>query len=308
MRTHVDPKRLEKRERGDRLKSFLNRVYLIIILGILVWFGYFIFLGTTFEIKQVSVVDSGGGEINQDITKAVDDFLDERRYYILPQKSYFIIDTEALESSIKNSFFVSDIRITKKLPNNLLIRYKERASSFTLCMKEKCYKVNHTGDVGGRNEDEDLDGGLPWVYYELEGLRGQEKAEGAIGQEGEEGNEEWGSVEESEPFDIIEEEFPKIVPGLSQISEEKVGIILDLFEVMEKRGRGVEVLSMSIYDFGGLKRKIAINTKQGFKVFFDEIGDLEEQVDNLNIFVNNNRSKLDALEYVDLRFDKVYYK
>ena len=67
---------------------------------------------------------------------------------------------------------------------------------------------------------------------------------------------------------------------------------------------------MEIYDFDGLAKKIIVNTKNGFKVFFNEEKDFLEQVDNLTLILNREiKLNINNIEYIDLRFgNKIYYK
>ena len=297
---HVEPKRLRKQERGGKIKRFLNRVYLVIIMGTLFWLGYFIFFGSILEIKEIDLT-AGKTIKEQEIREVVKDFLNEKRYLIFSQKNFFVLDEKGLEKRLQGEFFLSELAIKKDFPKKLIIDFEEKASSFNLCLGGNCYQVDYLGNVLARVGESDF--GELLVNYtnvtnatnETNGGDGEveeEVVEGMSGGVGENNN------------------LPKVVPGLTMLPEKKVRVLLDLYEIFSQEAFGVEIDFMEIYDFDGLKKKLTVKTVSGFKVFFDEDGDLQEQVDDLNLILAREIGPdLEGIEYIDLRFgNKIFYK
>lgn len=311
MTYHVDPKRLKKRERSSKWRKFLNRVYSVIILGTLLWLAYFVLFTPFFMLKEVELL--GPSEEAQDeIMSKINEFLSSKKYWIFHNKNYFIFNKEKLDECLREKFFLSELEISKKFPKKLIVELKERVSTLNLCVGKDCFLVDYVGKVIARVEEGELGQEIPLVYYRLEDELEEEIEPAEIENDGNESN---------------EKELPRIVVGMTEIPTEKVRAILDLFELLSKaalrpgslRARAsepragssrVEIISLEIYSFDGLTKKIAVNTKEGFKVYFNEENDLKEQVWNLNLILNREIiSNIDNIKYIDLRFgNKIFYK
>lgn len=302
--SHVDPKRLRKQERGTRFQRFLNRIYGIIILGTLIWLGYFVFFTPFFMLSEIKIV--GHRETGeQEFLKVIGDFLNSRRYWIFFQKNFFILDEAGLGESLNNKFVLSKLEISKKFPKKLNIQLKERVSVLNLCLEDNCYKIDYSGQVTTRLNKGELDESLLLVYYKRDDGGDTGGAEEAGESEGD------SSIEADSLLSLEnEEEAPKIMPKITKIDSEKIHALLDLFEILKQNGRGAEVESMEIYGFDGLTKKITVNTRAGYKVFFNDENDLEEQVNNFDLILSKEiKNNIGNIEYIDLRFgDKIYYK
>lgn len=302
---YVDPKRLKKQEGRRTLQRVLNRVYSVIIIGTLFWFMYLVFFGSFFKLGDIEFTKDD----DEMIRKTVSEFLSEKRYKIFPQRNFFILDEAALADRLKQEFFLSELKITKDFPRKLKIEFKKRVSSINLCVAENCYLVDYLGAVKERVLKDELKEDVPLVYYR------REKEELVIVPlnrgEGDSDNETESLAAESGELKKVE--LPRIIPGLTKLPEKKVRFLLALDEMFRREveiNQGIKIDSIEIDDFLGLEGKVTINTREGFKIFFDENENLEEQIYNLSLVLTNElKHKLETIEYIDVRFgSKIYYK
>ncbi|NQU77289.1 hypothetical protein HQ544_01175, partial [Candidatus Falkowbacteria bacterium] len=225
-------------------------------------------------------------------------------YGFLPQKNFFVLDEGGLAWELNDKFILSKLEIEKDFPKKLTIYVREKVSLLNLCVGESCYKVDYFGNIGGRADINNLEEGTPLVYYRLEEEEEteEEPAEDEVEETGE------GIVDEIESNPQVKN-FPKVIPGATTLSDAKARALIDLFELLREESGGLGIESMDIYSFDGLTERITVNFKGGYKVFFSDEKDLNKQVSDLNTVINNEiRSKTSDIEYIDLRFDKIYYK
>jgi len=315
MTYHADSKRQRKQERSGRLQKILNRFYMIIIFGTLIWLAYFILFTPIFKIKEIELINGQEIEHNE-LSKVINNFLDAKKYKFLLKRNFFVLNKLELEKRLREEFFLSLLVIEKDFPNKLIINFKERASSFNLCLADECFRVDYLGNVLAKIEGNKMGEGMLLVSYRLES-ESTRPTSPASELDGGRANSTNGEDEiaslasNSLAMTDREQEFPKITPGVTKIPKKRVMAILDLYEIINKRSsRGVAIESMEIYDIDGLINKIVVNTKDGFQVFFNEEENLSEQVDNLFLILSREiKSNIKNIEYIDLRFgDKIYYK
>jgi len=126
------------------LGHFTGFKYIIIILLLLFWVGLLIYL-PNFRITKITFNGLNIIKINE-INGIVEKQIFARRWPI-PSNNYFLINSEKIINLIENNFTVSDVKIEKKFPNNLIINIEEKISSVIYDNSQNYYLLDQTGDI-----------------------------------------------------------------------------------------------------------------------------------------------------------------
>lgn len=93
--------------------------------------------------------------------------------------------------------------------------------------------------------------------------------------------------------------------GLTVVTKEKLG------QIFEVKSGLAETVKLSITEsFLASEERLNVKTSEGWEIYFNLKGDLQWQVKELDLLLEKQISpeKREELEYVELRFNRVYYK
>ncbi len=137
--------KVEKRKR--RIISFFKWVLIItVILGALLA----LMLSPLFNIKKISVEGNNNLSEEQVISSSE----------IKIGENLFLVNNNAAIKKIKENAYVEEVKIRKKLPDNLVIEVKERKATYALKCNETYMYINNQGYI---LEEAENTGGLPEI-------------------------------------------------------------------------------------------------------------------------------------------------
>ncbi len=124
-----------------RLK--LVGILFLLILAIII---YFLFYSPYFNIKTIQA--EGEGRIQPEIIEKLAWQQIENNFFIFwPKKNIFLFRSQKLSQTLNNKYVFSFIKITKKLPNTILIKYKEKEYDLIWQEANKYFYANREGNV-----------------------------------------------------------------------------------------------------------------------------------------------------------------
>ncbi len=141
-------RRLRARERKRRQARLIKKILLVCILCGFALAGSIGFLfSKRFEVSVVSI--NGAERIATDDLRAyVDEWLSQKRFGFLPERAYWVLDTDALTLGLKASFAqIREVAVTKDFPTGLEIAINEYDGWGVLCRgnPEECFWIDHSG-------------------------------------------------------------------------------------------------------------------------------------------------------------------
>jgi len=259
----------------------------------LFWFSFlFLILISTafyflvfFEKIQIADVKISGNEkvsanelenivsdrINRKILFLKIPFLVEKNIY---SKSIFLIRKGKIVKEILDRFpIINEVKIDRKFPNVLVLDIKERKPLAVFCGRdvgssEKCFFIDKNGIIFEDSEDISNELEKKLIIRLLE-----DRKEFVLGQE----------VVKKELLDLI-----------LQIQ----GNLRDGFQIDIKEA----ILS--------LPKRLDIKTSEDWQIYFNLESDVNLQITKLNLLLKEEITPeiKERLEYIDLRFTRVYYK
>jgi hypothetical protein len=124
-RRHIRRDKLKKEIIKKRLKIFF---YTIALLGFLLSVVYWVFFSPLFLIDRIEV-KGGKGEGHQQLFALAQKKLEQKIWYLLPQKNYFVFQVDQFARELKNQEVnppVFAINVNKIWPDKLLLSFKKR--------------------------------------------------------------------------------------------------------------------------------------------------------------------------------------
>ena len=235
---------------------------------------YFLIFSQTFRIEKVYVF--GDKEIK---TENLQEFLQEKIEKFSPSISIaniFLVNSKKLQEEILKKFPEIDIvEIKKKFPNILDIKIKERKAVAIFC-------------PGGP-------GTVPQCgFLDKKGIIFENPSTKA-----------WRGINEDLPLVKSLESEEKINFGEVAIEREILEKILRIAEYLKTK------LNIEPEEYVlAAEFRLNVKTSQGWEIFFDLNNDIDLQILKLKLLLekeilSENRK---ILEYIDLRFTRVYYK
>lgn len=126
-----------------RLLNSPNKIFLYLMIGGLI---YTFFYSPFFRIDQVAV--RGNQELTYDtIRYEVNKAFVERRFFIFRQSNFYIYSTEQAEQHLWDTFVLDEVSISKRFPNKLIIKVKEKIPNLTLVTGKAFYYMDLEGIV-----------------------------------------------------------------------------------------------------------------------------------------------------------------
>ena len=137
------PRSRQSRRAPTTLKTKAIGFAILALLTAAVWIFFY---SPYFEIKKVEL--SGGGRIDTEIIENIawqqvrDSFL-----LIFPQKNIFLFNRNRLLTELEQKYSFDHIKINRKLPDTLIIKYLEKMYALIWQEDNNFYYVDQTGEV-----------------------------------------------------------------------------------------------------------------------------------------------------------------
>lgn len=112
--------------------------------------AYLLFFSSIFDVKNIVV--SGNERVSkEDILSVVSSNLDKKILFF-ETKSIFLADISSIYKGIHKNFLkISDIKISRKLPNTIVVSLNERTAVSLFCRNEKCFSLDKEGVIFEEN-------------------------------------------------------------------------------------------------------------------------------------------------------------
>ena len=256
-----------------RVKLIIAEI--IILTAGIIWFCCF---STYFAINVINVI--GAEKISsQEIEALIWKQIEHSRFLFGSQKNLFLFNTDELIKTLNEQYCLDNIAVQKKLPNILIIEFREKIYSVIWHQSDKYYYIDETGNIiSETNPLEIKQKNYPLVDYQGGGE--------IIGQK-------------------INDQGDKINFIIQLFNNFKFTPIQRNFETDQAENEFK--IERFIIDNEPNTVKMIIN--QGPEVYFSTRENLEKQVTKLSVLINE-KLKDDFFEkkYIDLRYgDRVYY-
>lgn len=270
-------KRFKKPYRIKKKKSILkNRFFWIGVLGIVVLIGLF-YLICFFDFFQIEKIEIFGNQkVKTENIKNLTEKEISKKVLFFPTKSIFLANLDNIRISILEEFpQIANINLEREFPRVLKVEIIER--------KPVAVFVNASQNFEDQNQD-------IFFFIDREGII-YEKISEEIAQN---------------MFEIKNSGFKK-EPRLGEqvVGKEKLAKILEI-ERKLKNDLKIHINSAEIVS----EQRLNIKTLEGWEVYFNLQKSLDWQLTELGLILEKKipLEKREQLEYIDLRFDKIYYK
>ena len=274
-------KRKARARRVKKLKNgkpiLKNRIFWDAVLGVVfvLSLSYLLFSSRAFEIRQVGIVTSGDlSHLVRNVKSAAKQELDRPFFKVFNRKSFFSASLRAIKQRVlEDCPEIETMSIKRVFPHGLYLELFGRSEAAAWCYNEaRCFFIDKKGVIF-KNAPATSTNGLVLILNQEESLN----------------------------------PAGPTAPALltTVISEEKMTQILAITKAFEK-DLPIE-LSHFITDSEEMLHAV---TKQGWKIFFVLGGDIELSLTKLKLLFEKEltQPKTKNLQYIDLRFSKVYYK
>ena len=322
------------KKKPSALSKIAKRPGIIVYPVFIILLGYFIFFFQLFEIKSIEI--TGNREISREtVESAVQDELNQKRFWFFPQKNYFMAKEGKIEQCLTENFALKSVKVGKDLPNKLTVEIEERIPNVTYATQEKYFYLSLDGMVTHHIEKEQLNESFPKIIDKNQNLvkvgeRGLpenvvslviELTEKIIKQTDLEV--EFFSVPQiSCPTEEVEQEITiPVNTNQNKNSNSNTNTNLNKNTNSANKNTNQNKNSNQTYitttamveketDCNKLDfiTYIEIKSKDGFEVYFPANDETDQQIIKLSLILSEIEDK-SALHYIDLRFgEKVYYQ
>lgn len=270
--------RKRRKIRRLSLKVKLIIAGIIIILGGIFWLLLFhsFFIIDNIIIRGSSRVEAEGERIEESKIKSlIKQQLLEKRLLFFNQNNIFAFNKKRAKKEILKKYYVSNLKINKKLPRTIEINFTEKIAAAVWSENDKYYYIDDAGDI----------------LYEIEALEIN-----------------------TEDFIILKNknEQSKIkTSGLTKKLTVGEGYI-DFCLMLARKVKDSDILlTYNIFIINEDESTAEIHLVQGPIIYFNIEENLDKQFKKLEILLTEKvkGEMLKKIEYIDLRFgDKIYYK
>jgi len=283
----------------NRLKKYL---FGGLFFCLLICVGYFGIFWDGLWVRNIEI--SGGGGLNYECKNIALEILNDRFYYIIPQKSILIVPVEKIKTEILKKFpKIGNARIYKKFPHTLKIELQEREPVGIWCrLRVKKQDSNNTfkttqdikneiprsgsDNLKDNREISDLYNDLSQCFYiDKKGVifKIAPKMEGGL------------------MANIYERRKNNPSLGEKVIYEENIDFILEA----EDRLKSEDLIPIIFYlNYPDVK----VFVKNGFYIYLTFSNSLDSQIYALDRALKGIKV-VENLQYIDLRIEgRVYYK
>ena len=271
----------KKQLRKKKKSIFKNRYFWFILLSIFLLFGmfYFLFFSPVFQIDKIKI--EGTHFVDKNKVEGLAELKSDRKIFFFPTKSLFALSKKKLRSSILDNFFPAQEVIIKKhfFHKSLSILIKEKKPQAICCGQEKCFFVDKEGIIFQiaplKINASTTDLAMPIVHFSN-----------------------------------------KIEIKKKVLETKTLRQIISIFSDIKKQEK------LDVKEFEIFSSTIKATLSDQTIIYFSSQKDVNLKLDNLFIFLENQASlnnqietkekqKLpdnNSFEYIDLRFDKIFYK
>ncbi|MDD4995486.1 MAG: FtsQ-type POTRA domain-containing protein [Patescibacteria group bacterium] len=270
-----------------KLRKVKKRIIIVAVIVAVCALFYFFIIGPYFYISKVSV--EGINTIKgQELQKLVEEFLNTRRYLVLPNQNILFMDTGRLRREIGENYVLDDLKIKRKLPNELILQIQERASDSILSIGGNYYYLDSRGIILRRLSEAEIYPGLSAGPF---------------------------SGDLPEFKNIIDERTLPLIyvltPGDVQIGQQFMN-----FECYDKILGSQYILTMNTpYTIKYFKindlnvRWFKLVTVDGWEIHLDLDKNLQTQIVKVYTFIKEEKLNPSDYQYFNARYeDKIYYK
>jgi len=234
---------------------------------------YILFFSSLLSINSIDV--SGTENINPiDISSTASAAMEGKYFNIFKKNNIILLSSGSIQKALLNKFRkIDNLEITKKFPDKLLIKIKERESSLVLCSGEPCYVIDNKGQAYAMAD---------FVANEF-------------------GEQNLIVLRDLSQKIIIMQDVALDQGLIGYVSDIKSRLLNDLdIEIKQE-------ISTPTFVSGDLR----VETADGWRIYFSEDIGIDKEIEMLKTILNNSldKDKKNNLDYIDLRLDnKVYYK
>lgn len=243
--------------------------FVILVIGLI----YYVFFSGYFVVESI-IVEGTHYLSEEDIKPITEDFLDSKKWLILPQNNLVLIDLEKLKGIISDDladeFALSSLIVEKNYPSSIRIEITERVPSLTWVSNNISYYIDRNGRITKRLEEEEVvDENFPKIY-----------------------------------------DLENRVVQLNQevIASDEVAFLFKTWQEFRNRFPDQQLNSFH-YSQADLP-DIWLMTEADWKIYLDSLRDPAEQInESYLIFHEYFSEEPNRLKYIDVRLaDRAYYK
>ncbi len=126
--------------------SWRLKLAIVIFLLILALIIYFLFYSSYFNIKTIKA--EGEGRVSPETIEKLAWRQIKNNFFILwPEKNIFLFRSEKLIQTLNSKYVFSFIKITKKFPRTILVKYKEKEYDLIWQEAKKYFYANSEGNI-----------------------------------------------------------------------------------------------------------------------------------------------------------------
>ncbi len=273
-----------RRKKGKsvfRSKFFWLFLLFLILTGTAVDFAVFY---DYFQIKEIKI--SGNEKIPADYIQNIVSQGIDRTIVFFKSKSIFLADLNNIKKEITQNPLVASVKLEKKFPDIVYAKIEERKSAAILSHNDEYFLIDREGIIFEKMNYPASMGGVSLRASSLDG--GVAQISGLIP--------ELLLIKNSLQNNPLE-------LGKEAVAKEKISQILKI-ESQFKNNFNIPLKEISIAS----EERINAKTREGWQVYFNSKGDIDWQMESLGILLEEKlpSEKRRKLEYIDLRFNKIY--
>lgn len=269
-----------QKPRGPWSIRLIGLLFILVLIG-LVWV---FFCSKLFQIDKI-IIEREQKDVllisDQEIKELIRPIFAQRRFFIFTQDNLFLFYKPGAKKILEQVAVIAQVTISKRLPDKLTIRIKERPPQAILVSNEKYYWLDWRGEIISELSEDDqvFMGNLPIEEKPL-------------------------FIYDQRPARYIKPEEEEKVKMRLDLADQ---FILELVEKFNQRVGQFKITSAEIVD--EFAQEIHLTTSEGWQLYFDRTENPDRQLDNLILVLDEKIQDRGVLEYIDLRFgDRIYYK
>lgn len=253
----------------------------LVLIGAFAIFGWwwFLFLSGFFNATNIEI--SGIKELERgEVIGEMEKIISEAKWKPWHSKNLFMLDTEALQRSLKERLFIESVAVDKSYPNILRLLITEKQRSVVLVTNDMYVNVDTSGVVTGVTEGDVLKTSREIVAARIL------------------------STESTPPVIIMPTAEPP-TPGFQVATSDQVRTWLDIMRSVVLRGIKIRFMKLESPE-ANLAR---IVSEKGYDIYFDLQDPLEPQIATYEAYMKTKPDESKILERVDVRVPgKIYVK
>lgn len=240
----------------------------ILTLALIISVFYFFFLSEIFRIKEIRI--SASEDISQEEIQALlEKELKTPFFYFFHKDTFFLVNSSKIEDKILRDYpEIKEVDLKKEFPRSLVLEIKKRETAGIWCFSE-----DNCFSIDER--------GI--IFRELTLENGKREDLMVI------------FLKDGEIKNLGEEVIPK----------EKMNQLLGIHDELE----GNLQIAVEKFTLSGIER-LDVKIIEGWEIYFDLSEDINLALTKLQLLLEKEISSAARgnLQYIDLRFSKVYYK